>query len=85
MIGNNIELVSIDKIIQHDLVRDFYEYGTKQGIEIYSKSHINSRMMSYLDAQQNIEAKCKEIIELLDDEQYQVQSEQIEKLAKLSE
>jgi len=82
-LGNQTELATVENIIQNDLVRDFYEYGTKKDIVIYSKSHIGSRMASFVSGQKMTQEKYKDVLQIFDDGD-QLNSEQLGKILETS-
>jgi len=73
----------VENIIQNDLVRDFYEYGTKKDIVIYSKSHIGSRMASFVSGQKLTQDKYKDVLQIFDTGD-QLNSEQLGKILETS-
>jgi len=82
IVSKRKEIESIEGIMDHELIRDFYEYGSKHGIKIYSRSHIKSRMNSILDAGQEMERKYQEILTMFEQgHSKQVNSEDLARLA----
>lgn len=80
LVSKRKEIESIEGIMDHELIRDFYEYGGKQGIKIYSRSHIKSRMNSILEAGQEMERKYHEILTMFEQGNKQVNSEDLARL-----
>jgi len=83
IISDQTELMTVENIIQNDLVRDFYEYGTKKDVVIYSKSHIGSRMDSFVNNQKRTEDKYKNVLQIFDDGE-QLNSDQLGQIIETS-
>ena len=65
-LGKRKDIESIEGIMDHELIRDFYEYGSKRNIKIYTRSHIKSRMNSILENGQDMEKKYNEILNMFE-------------------
>jgi len=66
IISKKKDIDSIEGIMDHELIRDFYEYGSKNNIKIYTRSHIKSRMNSIIENGQEMDKKYNEILNMFE-------------------
>jgi len=85
IISKKKDIDSIEGIMDHELIRDFYEYGSKRNIKIYTRSHIKSRMNSIIENGQEMDRKYNEILNMFEQGNgKQVGSEELARLVVAS-